>query len=117
MPPREGADPVRAQEFRLVQHHRQDAAELLLVDDGQHPPVAHAWLVQRMQEALELGPLVQQPVHPFHHLGQLRPEGRLDDCRGAERQQADDGAHLQPLRAAVGPAQDVIEEAAWFKSG
>ena len=111
VPARDRADPVRAQEALLVQHPGQDAAQLGFVDQRQDPPTADAGHER-------VGDIGQQVLITLEETAGLRGDRRvaldqlgLDHGRGADRQQAHQGTHLDPGPGAVGQAQHVVEEA------
>src|SRR6185437_7195335 len=86
------------------------APEFLLVDNRQQMPPALPRLIQRIHEATELRTAPQQMADTLRNLWQMFLELGLEHRRGADRQQTDHRAYLETLRAAVRPAQGVVEE-------
>ncbi len=109
---RQRANAMRAQEFALVQHARQDPAQPIGIDDRHDAASALAEMAgPRCMDAVEE---VRHPASPFrdggNDIGHERPLVRFDDRYGAKRQQAHDGADLQAARAAIGKPQDIVIE-------
>ena len=108
---RQRADAMRAEELGLVQHAREDAAQLLLVHDRQHAAVGHAGLPGQVHVGGELGVAADELPGAFPELRQLREDVLFEDRHRRQRQQPHDRAHLEPRRGAVREPQHVVEEA------
>ena len=108
---RQRADAVRAEELVLVEHLRQHAAELGLVQDGSEPAARDAGLRRVVDRGAQLGTGVEEPLEPLAELGVLRQQLPLEDRGRAQGQQADHRPNLEPLGLAVGQAEHVVEEA------
>ena len=110
---RQRADAVRAQELVLVEQGGEHALELLLVEDRQQPAavIADEAGLGRRHLGDQLGMAGAELLDHRHQPGKARDRLGLDHRRGAERQQADQRAHLEAHRLAVGQPQHVVEEA------
>ena len=114
VPSGERADSVRAEEALGVEHAGENAPQLVLVDERQQATALHAGL----ERIRDVGEQVPVPLDELQDLsGQPRgafDDALLDDGRGAQRQQADQGPHLEPSRAPVGQPKHVVEEPVFF---
>ena len=108
----QGAQAVRAEELVLVEHAGEDPPQLVLVDHGEHPPAVDArprghrgwWPTARAWR--RSGAAAGRPGSSVEVVHQ-RPR---QDRGGAQRQEADDRPHLQPLGLPVRAAEHVVEE-------
>ena len=108
---------MRAQEFLLVQHPRQDPPQPCAIDERRDGPAGgiHVLRPSRVDAGQQLRYVSEAPAavastDPRHPLA-LR---RLDDGRRAERQQTDERADLETRGTPVRQAQDVVVEAVRF---
>ena len=109
---RQRADAVRAEELGLVQHAREDAPQLRLVHDGQHPAVGDARYCGQVHVAPRArGGGAMKCRRTLAELRQLREDVLFEDRHRRQRQQSDDRAHFEPRRRAVRQPQHVVEEA------
>ena len=108
---RQRADPERAEELILVEHLRQNAAELCLVQNRPKPAARDAGLPRVVDRGVELGPGGEEPLEPLSNLGVLRHQLPLERRGGAQGQQAHHRPDLQALGTAVGQPEHVVEEA------
>ncbi len=92
---RQRADAVRAEELGLVEHARQDAPQLALVDDGQHAPVGHAGQAGQVHVGDQLRMAPAEEHGAFTKTRQLLEDVVFEHRHCRQRQQPDDGAHLQ----------------------
>ena len=104
---------MRSQELVLVEHPRENPAEPLRVDQGQHTPLGHAEMTRagRVHRRRQFGDPAQALPHIGHRARDLLPLRLLDHRRGAQREESHQGTHLEPRGAAVGEPQDVVVEA------
>ena len=105
-------DAVGAQEFVLVEHARQNAAQPFRIDQRRDAAIGIPEMAGpgRMDALAQFGHAPQRSCRMLHQLGHPLALPRLDDGGGAERQQPDHGAHLEPRGAAIGQAQDIVVE-------
>jgi hypothetical protein len=73
--PRPGPDPVVAEELRGIEHPRQHPAQLLVVEQREHVPIADAGFHGVVEARQQLGPMPVQRAHPFLEYREL-----ADDC-------------------------------------
>ena len=101
------------QELVLVEHLRENPAEPLRVDQGQHSPLGHAEMPRagRVHRRQQFGHPAQALLDVSHRLRDALPLPLLDHRGGAQREEPDQGAHLEPRGAAVGEPQHVVVEA------
>ena len=109
---RQRADAIGAQELVLVEHPGQDPAQPVLVHKTQDPALSDAKMAGPGRvNGVEQVRHSPQPFHKGPH--QIRnpfPLRRLDDGDGADGEQPDHGAHLQPRRTTVGKPKHVVVE-------
>src|SRR5271166_5691725 len=120
----ECSNPVRTEEFVLVEHARQNAAQPVLVDQRSHTALAipemtgPGWMYAVKQFGHTLVAFMQDLSHPRYPVALPR----LDDGGRAQGQQAHHGADLEPPGTAIGEPQNVIVESVFlvphpFRSG
>src|SRR5580704_2245488 len=111
---RKGADAERTKKLVLIQHSREHPAELVFVQDGGQSASAATALSGVVDEGPELWASSEKTVQFFAQLGVFSDEFSLENGHRTQRQQSHDGPHLQPLSAAVGQSQEVIEKTILF---
>ena len=83
----------------------------MAVDEREQPPLAHARLLPRRDEARELRPVAQEPAHPAPEPRQPLEQVRLDRLDGEQRDQPDQRPDLQRDVLAGIEVEHVVEEA------
>src|SRR5208283_1023251 len=112
----ERSNPIRAEELVFIEHPRKYPAKPLLVLKRHNAAFPHAEMTRSgcMEAIFELGhapdALAKCRKYAWHQFALPR----LDDRRGAYRQQSHHGAHFQPRCRAIGKAQDIIIESILF---
>ncbi len=107
--------PCGLEELVLVEHAREHAAQLVLVDDRQHASLGDAGLVRQMRVRHEFRvPRHEEPRIDRETAAACCMVSCLEHGRRGQRQQPDHRAHLQARGAAVGQAQHVVEEAVFL---
>ena len=107
---RQRADAVRRQELGRVEHPGQDPSKLPFVEDRQQASTLFTRLVRRRQVGEEVRLAFEQRADACPVCRISLDEMPRDHRHGTEREQPDHGADLEPRRAAVREAEDVVEE-------
>src|ERR1700751_3000505 len=112
----ERTNAVRAQEFFLIEHARQDSAQPYRIHQRNDPAFAIAEMAQ---------PGWVNSLHQFRHPSHAFPQSfqcsgypfalpGFNHSGGTERQQTDHGADFEPRCTAVGKSQDIVVESIFF---
>ena len=108
---REAADPVRRQEFGLLPHPLGDPLELRLVQDRQGVGLVIP-LVNRVHDVRHLLlAVLEEPVQVGAKILELVDPALFEPLDGEQGDQADERPDAELVVAAVGVAEDVVEEA------
>src|SRR5579883_953511 len=110
----EGADAVGREELVLVEHVFQDAAQLVLIDDGKQAAQAAAGRHHAGDVGRQVRAILDEPLEAALETRQALEEFGLQRLDRKQRDEADHGANLHGEVPAVGQAQDVIEEAVFL---
>src|SRR5208283_162626 len=91
---RQGTDAVGREEFALVQHELQNAAQLVLASDRQQSALTHSLCTHASKVRCEIGTVVNEPIKTFLEIGQLVENFRFQGLYRKQRDQSHHGSNL-----------------------
>src|SRR2546425_3942748 len=108
---RQSADSAGGEEFGFVEHAREDALQLLAVDERQQAADAARRPLRHFDVLRDIGMIVDEPLHAALEAGKTIHNFGFERLDGEQRDQPHHRTDLQEVLLAMGETKDVIVEA------